>query len=154
MICRSGYNCHYKHNLLIPGFVFIIVLDHRWQQLVTMEVILSAAFGVKSEAQLDPDDKMMSHARRAMTPRPFASLASLIPIVGKKLFKKLILSSWGLNWMHIIEFAQLVIKGRKEDVANSRNVSICHLCNPTDILILSTIAFFKVRKSISLVRKR
>ena len=88
-----------------------------------MEVILSSAFGVKSESQTNPNDKITGYARDAMSPKPFANMATMIPLIGQKIFKMIALSSWGFNWGPMIAVAKSIIKGRKESAGNARIVS-------------------------------
>jgi len=87
---------------------------HKWQQSVTMEVILSAAFGTESESQTNPDDKVTKYAKDAMNPKPYALAALLIPVLGKRLYKRLALTSWGLNLTPLINIAKSIIKARQE----------------------------------------
>ena len=88
-----------------------------------MEVILSAAFGVESESQTNPDDKVTLCAHSAMNSKPFAVLATLIPLIGNMIYKKFALTSWGYNLNPIIDVAKSIIKSRKEPENNFRMVS-------------------------------
>ena len=88
-----------------------------------MEVILSSAFGVKSESQTNPNDKVTGYARDAMDPKPYPNIAVMIPFIGKKIVKMIAVSSWGFNWGPMIAVAKSIIKGRKESAGNARIVS-------------------------------
>ena len=46
----------------------------RWLQSLTMEVILSTAFGVKAETQTDENDPITELAKKAMAPNPVIGL--------------------------------------------------------------------------------
>ena len=88
-----------------------------------MEVILSAAFGTLSEAQTNPNDKVTSYAKDAMSPRPWPNIAMMVPFIGKKLSKALTISRWGFNWGPIIEIAGKILKQRRESEGEARQVS-------------------------------
>ncbi|CAH3190591.1 unnamed protein product [Porites evermanni] len=63
-----------------------IVDFHRWLQSLTMEVILSTAFGVKSETQTVENDPVTEMAKKAMAPNPIFPLLMLLPfgnLIGK-----------------------------------------------------------------------
>ena len=100
-----------------------MILNCRCQESLTLQVILSAAFGIESESQTNPDDKVTQYARDAMNPKPYALLATLIPLIGNTIYKKFALTSWGLNLNPIIDVAKSIIKGRKESENNFRMVS-------------------------------
>ena len=96
-----------------------------------MEVILSSAFGVKSESQTNPNDKVTGYARDAMDPKPYPDIALMIPLIGKKISEMLLVSSWGFNWGPMVTVAKSIIKGRKESAGNARIVSF-----PLSLLLL------------------
>ena len=100
-----------------------MTLNCRWQQSLTIEVILSAAFGIESESQTNPDDKVTQYARDAMNPKPYANIALMIPVVGKKIVKSIALTSWGFNWAPMISVAKTIINGRKNSLNKARVVS-------------------------------
>ena len=89
-----------------------------------MEVILSAAFGIKSESQTNPGDMVTSYAKRAIDPKPYPSMAVMIPLIGKKISKMIAVSSWGFDFRPLIDLAKTIIKGRREDETRSRRVSL------------------------------
>ena len=89
-----------------------------------MEVILSAAFGTESESQTNPDDKVTKYAKDAMNPKPYALAALLIPVLGKRLYKRLALTSWGLNLSPLINIAKSIIKARQEGGGEFRMVCL------------------------------
>ena len=89
---------------------------------MTMEVILSAAFGTESESQTNPDDKVTKYAKDAMDPKPYANMVMMIPVIGKKLFKAIALTSWGFNWNPMIDVAKSIINSRKESKGHTRVV--------------------------------
>ena len=91
-----------------------------------MEVILSAAFGTESESQTNPDDKVTKYARDAMDPKPYAHMVMMIPVIGKRLFKAIALTSWGYNWNPMIDVAKSIISSRKEAKGSTRVVSTLH----------------------------
>ena len=90
---------------------------------MTIEVILSAAFGTLSEAQTNPNDRITSYAKDAMSPRPWPNIALMIPIVGKKLCRAITISRWGFNWGPIIDIAGKILKQRRESEGEARKVS-------------------------------
>ena len=53
---------------------------YRWLQSLTMEVILSTAFGVKSETQTVENDPVTEMAKKAMAPNP------IFPLLSKDIF--------------------------------------------------------------------
>ncbi|XP_022779926.1 uncharacterized protein LOC111321343 [Stylophora pistillata] len=61
---------------------------HRWLQSLTMEVILSTAFGVKAETQTVENDPITELAKKAMAPHPLVAFVLLLPF-GDRLFKYL-----------------------------------------------------------------
>ena len=65
---HSEYFKTLKRNL---HFIF-----YRWLQSLTMEVILSTAFGVKSETQTVENDPVTEMAKKAMAPNPIFPLLS------------------------------------------------------------------------------
>jgi len=56
-----------------------IVDFHRWLQSLTMEVILSTAFGVKAETQTIENDPITEMAKKAMAPNPLVGIMLLLP---------------------------------------------------------------------------
>ncbi|XP_015764480.1 PREDICTED: cytochrome P450 3A29-like [Acropora digitifera] len=62
-----------------------IVDFHRWLQSLTMEVILSTAFGVKAQTQTVENDPITESARKAMAPNPVAGLLLLLPFANRLL---------------------------------------------------------------------
>ena len=58
---------------------------YRWLQSLTMEVILSTAFGVKSETQTVENDPVTEMAKKAMAPNP------IFPLLSKDIFFFLLL---------------------------------------------------------------
>jgi len=62
-----------------------IVDFHRWLQSLTMEVILSTAFGVKAETQTVENDPITEMAKKATSPKPIVGLL-MLPF-GAELFK-------------------------------------------------------------------
>lgn len=56
-----------------------IVDFHRWLQSLTMEVILSTAFGVKAETQTVENDPITELAKKAMAPHPLIGIMLLLP---------------------------------------------------------------------------
>ncbi|XP_067037448.1 cytochrome P450 3A8-like [Acropora muricata] len=62
-----------------------IVDFHRWLQSLTMEVILSTAFGVKAETQTVENDPITESAKKAMAPNPVAGLLLLLPFANRLL---------------------------------------------------------------------
>ena len=89
---------------------------------MTMEVILSAAFGTESESQTNPDDKVTKYAKDAMDPKPYANMVMMIPVIGKKLFKAIALTSWGINVTPMVDVAKSIINSRKESKGSTRVV--------------------------------
>ena len=96
--------------------------NSRWQQSLTMEVILSAAFGIQSESQTNPEDKITLCVNNAMTPKAFLSISLMIPLIGKRLAKSIALTSWGFNWNPLIKIARSIIKSRKDFQGETRVV--------------------------------
>ena len=85
-----------------------------------MEVILSAAFGLKTDSQTNPDDKISTLAKRAMKPPPWATLALMVPFIGRQLSRKVASSRFGFGWYPITEMATDVINERKTTTSNSQ----------------------------------
>nr|XP_058970357.1 cytochrome P450 3A29-like [Pocillopora verrucosa] len=56
-----------------------IVDFHKWLQSLTMEVILSTAFGVRAETQTTENDPITERAKKVMTPKPIVGLTLLLP---------------------------------------------------------------------------
>lgn len=56
-----------------------IVDLHRWLQSLTMDVILSTAFGVKADTQTVENDPITEKAKMAMAPNPLIALLLLLP---------------------------------------------------------------------------
>ncbi|XP_065055850.1 cytochrome P450 3A17-like [Rhopilema esculentum] len=94
---------------------------HEWQQSVTMEVILSAAFGTLSEAQTNPNDKVTTYAKDAMSPRPWPYIALMVPFIGKKISKSIMFSRFGFNWYPMIDIAKKILKQRRQVQGTTRN---------------------------------
>ncbi|XP_020604908.1 cytochrome P450 3A8-like [Orbicella faveolata] len=63
-----------------------IVDFHRWLQSLTMEVILSTAFGVKGETQTVENDPITELAKKAMAAHPLVGIMLLLPF-GDRLLK-------------------------------------------------------------------
>eukprot|EP00112_Aurelia_sp_Birch-Aquarium-sp1_P017611 Seg4099.3 transcript_id=Seg4099.3/GoldUCD/mRNA.D3Y31 product="Cytochrome P450 3A31" protein_id=Seg4099.3/GoldUCD/D3Y31 len=84
-----------------------------------MEVILSTAFGVKTESQTNPDDHLMKLARAAMQRRLVVTLAVMIPVIGQWLSRKLAASRFGLGNSELFDIARGIIKERRQIAAES-----------------------------------
>ena len=52
----------------------LVNLFLRWLQSLTMEVILSTAFGVKAETQTIENDPITEQAKKAMAPNPLVGI--------------------------------------------------------------------------------
>ena len=87
-----------------------------------MEVILSAAYGLQSDCQTNPNEKVTSYVKRAMTPKPWPSIALWIPFIGKKVSKSLLMSKWGLHWGPVVDIAKKILRERRSD-GEKREVS-------------------------------
>ncbi len=86
-----------------------------------MEVILSSAFGVKTDSQTNPKDKLTNLARKAMEEDFLPEIALMIPIIGKWLSKKLAASpTYGLKMEELEKIAREVIKQRKEEAGSGK----------------------------------
>ncbi len=97
-----------------------------------MEVILSSSFGVKTESQTNPNDKMTRLAKGLMEGKPWPEIALMIPVIGKYLSTKLNATAWfGFGNSPMVEIAKKIIKQRKESINNGekRNVSTATLHN-------------------------
>ena len=79
-----------------------------------MEVILSTAFGVKTESQTNPNDHLMKLARAAMQRRIVVSLALMIPVIGQWLSRKLLESRFGFGNKELFDIARGIIRERRE----------------------------------------
>ena len=62
------------HHLYSRIFHVLLILPYRWLQSLTMEVILSTAFGVKAETQTVENDSITELAKKAMAPHPFIGI--------------------------------------------------------------------------------
>lgn len=62
-----------------------IVDFHSWLQGLTMDVILSTAFGVKAETQTVENDPITEHAKRALAPKQFVGILLLFPFASRLL---------------------------------------------------------------------
>ena len=78
-----------------------------------MEVILSTSFGVKTNAQTDPNDHLMNLARNSLGKGTFVVLVSMIPLVGGWLSKKLANTRFGLSINALADVARKIIEERK-----------------------------------------
>ena len=84
-----------------------------------MEVILSTAFGVKTESQTNPNDHLMKLARAAMQRRILVTLAVMIPVIGQWLSRKLTESRFGFGNKELFDIARGIIKERRDIAAES-----------------------------------
>ena len=82
-----------------------------------MEVILSTAFGVKTESQTNPDDHLMKLAKNAMARQLPILLASMIPFIGQWISKKLATTRFGDNQTKLFGVAREIIEKRKKIAA-------------------------------------
>ncbi len=86
-----------------------------------MEVILSSSFGVKTDSQTNPDDKMTAMARKAMERKPLPGIVNMIPVVGKYLAQKLIQTTrFGFGWSPVVDVARNIIKQRRQSAGQSQ----------------------------------
>jgi len=61
--------------LLVNFIIFLkLAFSFRWLQSLTMEVILSTAFGVKAETQTVENDPITEMAKKATSPKPIVGL--------------------------------------------------------------------------------
>ena len=104
-----------------------------------MEVILSATFGTLSEAQTNPNDKVTTYAKEAMDPKPWPEIAMMVPFIGKKIAKSIMLSRFGFNWYPMINIAKKILKQRRQVEGITRNV--CHICSNLFCLNCSLLCF-------------
>ena len=98
----------------------------RFQQCLTLDIILSTAFGVQSNCQTDPNDPLMAKAREAMTPsfslKVVFMLSSVLPF-GNKIRKQL--SGWLFGSLdNIGKVAEEMIELRREESSTRRMVLI------------------------------
>ena len=82
-----------------------------------MEVILSTAFGVKTESQTNPDDHLMKLAKNAMARQLPILLASMIPFIGQWISKKLATTRFGDSRTKLFGVAREIIEKRKKIAA-------------------------------------
>lgn len=89
---------------------------HKFVQSLTFDVILSTAFGVKSECQTNPDDPVNVQVRDALRLRPLSMLVIVLALLlpcGRKLLS--LLSPWLFqNFKGILNVAKQVISATKE----------------------------------------
>ena len=88
-----------------------------------MEVILSSAFGLKTNSQTNPNDKMTAMARQAMDEKPWPTIAMMIPLVGKYIAQQLMKTTrFGFGWYPLIDVAKSIIeqRRRKQDKGQRR----------------------------------
>lgn len=55
-------------------YLAFFFMSPRWLQSLTMEVILSTAFGVRAETQTTENDPITERAKKVMTPKPIVGL--------------------------------------------------------------------------------
>ena len=96
----------------------------RFVQSLTFDVILSTAFGVKSECQTNPDDPVNVQVRDALRLRPLSMLVIVLALLlpcGRKLLS--LLSPWLFqNFKGILNVAKQVISATKEQGELSEKV--------------------------------
>ncbi len=101
-----------------------------------MEVILSSAFGVKTDSQTNPKDKMTEMARQAMDDKPWPAIALMIPLVGKYISKQLSKSTrFGFGWYPLVDVAKKIIKQRRQN-ENAKGQRRVRLNFPNNVLFL------------------
>jgi len=94
-----------------------IVDFHRWLQSLTMEVILSTAFGVKAETQTVENDPITELAKKAMEIKLLTSILFLVPF-GQYVLKYAVPDPFG--WDKIGSIAANIIAERTKKNGNSR----------------------------------
>ncbi|XP_048588796.1 cytochrome P450 3A19 isoform X2 [Nematostella vectensis] len=98
------------------GETFDIV---KYQQAVTVEIILSIVFGIQSDCQMNPDDPLMARALDAMQPTPFKQLLFNVILPILPLGSYFTQSEMGAKYIFssmydLASFTRSVINERKE----------------------------------------
>ena len=108
------------------------MLLHRYQQTLTLDVIMSAVFGVKTDCQTNPDDPVLAKALLAMSQTMTQKI--LFPIMGLLPFGKLLMDTeyfgkllFG-NLFPMMKVAQEMIDVKRKGEATGRKV--CTLIFP------------------------
>ena len=98
---------------LLNDFVDVIktnVIPFRWFESVTMETILTSAFGVEAETQTNPNDPVTKAAKKILNINPLVNIVGMLPLIGAKLAKRIILS----DAADIRKIAEQIIRERKK----------------------------------------
>ena len=132
----SSTYLHYRNTNVSAVQSFV----SRFQQCLTLDIILSTAFGVQSNCQSDPNDPLMAKAREAMTPsfsrKVVFMLSSVLPF-GNKILKQL--SGWLFgSFDNIGKVAEEMIALRREESSNRRMVLIKFVRNECFVLSVAT----------------
>eukprot|EP00794_Sanderia_malayensis_P005402 gene5402-6078_t len=91
---------------------------HGWLQRITLEVIISSSFGIKTESQTNPDDKLVEMAKKAMDPGILPIAIAMVPFIGKYLSRLISSSRFGVGMAPLAKVSRNIIKTRQESSKN------------------------------------
>ena len=121
LLSKGALYSHY-----ISYSIICIILPIRFHKSLTMDIILSTAFGVKSNCQTDPDDPIMAKGKAAASQTPFKKLVMgllfLVPFSKTIMY---LMSRWLFStFFDLGHVAQEVIDLRKTDPSTKRMVNV------------------------------
>ena len=99
---------------------------HRFHQCLTMDVIVSAAFGLEVDSQMNPEEPILNAVRLATTPNPrrqiLLTLLSLMPF-GQGIMEK-IPSIWMGHLKPLIDIAEEIVCFKRNAESTTRKVKL------------------------------
>ncbi|KAL9988756.1 hypothetical protein ACROYT_G003239 [Oculina patagonica] len=94
---------------------------HKFQQCLTMDVIVSAGFGLQVDSQNNPDDPVLKAAQGSMRQTTFQqillTIISLMPF-GMKILEK-VPSLWMSNLIPIMNISEGIVRTKRENARSS-----------------------------------
>ena len=103
-------------------------MNFRLQQGLTMETILSVAFGVEAKSQTDPNDRITEKAKLIVRWPWWLDIVALIPFSGK--FMKYIPWAIKSRFKPIEDIGRAILeKRKKEKVERKVSVTVCNVYN-------------------------
>lgn len=118
---------HTSHDIQIGNFY--LSFSCRLHQCLTMDAIVSAAFGFQVNSQNNPDDPVLKAAKKAMnqstSQKILLTFLSTMPF-GAKIMEK-IPSLWMSNNIPLLNITEEIVRTKRESGGNSstRKVAIC-----------------------------
>ena len=117
-----------KVNASIHSYMFATSLFPRWMKGITLETILSSAFGVQSKVQTNPDDIVAKYAKQSVSAGTLVMVIAMIPVIGPKMAKYIMPTDYGFGYGKLTTISEGIIKQRKQQGIENNPKKVNNWC--------------------------